>query len=519
MTPLRTDLTSLLEQQAVALRDRPFIALSGGIGLTYGEFNEQVNAVAHGLSRHVRPGDRVACVMPNSLEFVLTSYALKKLGAIEVAVNTQFRGPGLARALNLAEASVLVVDTAFVQAIAETEDPLRSLSTAVVVGDGSAGPLPCSELVPFADVVSDRVDNPRRPENVRDTDLMSVLFTSGTTGPSKGCMLSHRYAVRLATVLIDALEATSDDCFYSPFPLYHVDAAYLTIVPALVLGGRAGIGRRFSVSGFWDEVRELDASVFDFMGATLTLLWKQDPRPDDADNPARVAWGVPMPSVREAFERRFGLRLVHCYGLTDGSMVAYESLREPEPPGSCGKPRDPFHVEIVDANDDPVPRGEVGEIVIRPLETDVVMKGYYGMPAETLKTFRNLWLHTGDLGRMDEEGHLYFVSRMKDAIRRRGENISAWEIEDVVNSHPAVAESAAIGVPSPLTEEDVKVFLVLKSGAELDLDEFRAFCSTRMARFMVPEIVEVIDVIPKTPTGKAEKYKLAGTTPPAGLAE
>lgn len=513
MTPLRTDLTSLLEDRAVALRERPFLALSGGVRLTYGEFNEQVNALAHGLSRYVGPGERVACVMRNSLEFMLTSYALKKLGAVEVAVNTRFRGRGLARALNLSEASMLVVDAALVQAIEETEDPLRSFSTAVVVGAGSPGSVADAAAVPFEDVISDRTDNPGRTGAVRDTDLMSVLFTSGTTGPSKGCMLSHRYAVRLATVLIDALEATSDDCFYSPFPLYHVDAAYLTVVPALVLGGRAAIGRQFSVSGFWDEVRAVDATIFDFMGATLTLLWKEDPRRDDADNPVRVAWGVPMPSFREDFERRFGLRLVHCYGLTDGSMVAYESLHECEPPGSCGKPRHPFQVEIVDANDDPVPRGEVGEIVIRPLEADVVMKGYYGMPNETLATFRNLWLHTGDLGRMDEEGHLYFVSRAKDAIRRRGENISAWEIEEVVNSHPAVYESAAIGVPSALTEEDVKIFLVLKPDATLDLDEFRTFCSARMAGFMVPEIVEVIDSIPKTPTGKVEKHKLAGTAP------
>jgi carnitine-CoA ligase len=505
---LRTDLAALLEKQAIALGDSPFLAVSGGTRLTFREFNERVNAVAHGLSSRVRAGDRVACMLPNSLEFVLTSYALKKLGAVEIAVNTQFRGPGLARALNVAEAPVLVVDATLVEHVAAAGEPLPFLRTAIVVGEPAPTDLAAVEMVAYGDVVSERVDNPRRPEGIRDTDLMSVLFTSGTTGPSKGCMLSHRYAVRLATVLADALEATQDDCFYCPFPLYHVDAAYLTILPALVLGGRAGIGRQFSVSRFWDEVREFEATIFDFMGATLTMLWKQEPRPDDADNSVRVAWGVPMPSFREDFERRFGLRLVHCYGLTDGSMVAYESLTDPEPRDSCGKPRHPFLVEIVDEHDDVVPRGEVGEIVIRPLEPDVVMKGYYGMPAETLETFRNLWLHTGDLGRLDADGHLYFVSRKKDAIRRRGENISAWEIEDVANRHPAVAESAAVGVPSALTEEEVKVFLVLEEGARLDPEEFRSFCAARMARFMVPELVEVVDSIPKTPTGKVEKYKL-----------
>jgi crotonobetaine/carnitine-CoA ligase len=507
VTPLRADLASLLEGRARDARDRPFLALTGGTRLTFGEFNERVNGVAHGLASRVRPGDRVACMLPNSLEFLLVSYALKKLGAVEVAVNTLFRGPGLVRMLNLSEAAVLVVDGAVIASIAEIEDALPFVRTAVVAGDPPDGAALVAEIVPFADIVSERTDDPVAT-GARDTDLMSVLFTSGTTGPAKGCMLSHRYAVRLATVLIDALDATRDDCFYSPFPLYHVDAAYLTVVPALVLGGRAAIGRRFSASGFWDETRELEATIFDFMGATLTMLWKQDPRPDDADNPVRIAWGVPMPSFREDFERRFGVRLVHCYGSTDGGMVAYESLHGREPPGSCGKPRPPFAVQIVDEHDDPVPAGEIGEIVIRPSEPDVVMKGYYGMPAETVEVFRNLWLHTGDLGRMDAEGHLYFVAREKDAIRRRGENISAWEIEDVVNRHPAVAESAAVGVPSELTEEEVKVFLVLKPGARVDPEELRAFCSRQMAPFMVPEHVQLVDEIPKTPTGKVEKYKL-----------
>lgn len=512
-TPLRTDLASLLERQAASARDRPFLALTGGNRLTFGEFNERVNAVAHGLASRVRPGDKVACMLPNSLEFLLTSYALKKLGAVEVAVNTLFRGPGLVRMLNLSEAAVLVVDGAFVESVAEIEDALSFVRTAIVAGDPPAEAALGADIVPFANIISERTDNPSVATEVRDTDLMSILFTSGTTGPAKGCMLSHRYAVRLATVLIDALDATSDDCFYSPFPLYHVDAAYLTVMPALVLGGRAAIGQRFTASGFWNEARELDATIFDFMGATLTMLWKQAPRPDDADNPVRVAWGVPMPSFREDFEQRFGLKLIHCYGLTDGGMVAYESLHRPEPLGSCGKPRQPFAVRIVDERDDPVPAGEIGEIVIRPSEPDVVMKGYYGMPAETLEVFRNLWLHTGDLGRMDTEGHLYFVARKKDAIRRRGENISAWEIEDVVNRHPAVAESAAVGVQSELTEEEVKVFVALKPGARLEPQELRAFCRQQMASFMVPEHVEIVEGIPKTPTGKVEKYKLVEALP------
>jgi crotonobetaine/carnitine-CoA ligase len=244
------------------------------------------------------------------------------------------------------------------------------------------------------------------------------------------------------------------------------------------------------------------------MGATLTMLWKQDPRPDDADNPVRLAWGVPMPAWRREFEERFSLRLLHCYGLTDGAMPCWEDPDADEPHGSCGKAQPPYELRIADDFDREVEPGTVGEILIRPLEPDVVMQGYWGMPEATLKTFQNLWLHTGDLGRMDEDGHLFFEGRKKDAIRRRGENISAWEIEEVLLSHPAIAEGVAIGVPSELTEEDVKVCIVLRAGESLTPEEVREYCRPRMARFMVPEHVEFLDEIPKTPTGKPEKYKL-----------
>jgi crotonobetaine/carnitine-CoA ligase len=513
MSRARLDLAALLELRAEEDPGRPFLVMSDELRLGYGEFNERVNQVAHGLAevQGVGSGDRVAVMLTNSLEFLLVSYALKKLGAVEVAINTGFRGPGLVHVVNLTEARLMVTEEEFVGPIAEVLDRLEHLRTVALVGPGDGAPLSGVEVGGFDDLVSSRGSNPSR--EVRDTDLGTVLFTSGTTGPSKGCMLSHRYGVRTGEVIAEAIGLRADDCLYCPFPLYHVDAAFLTVAPAIVLGARAAIGRRFSASGFWDEVREFEATVFDFMGATLTILWKQEESAADADNPVRLAWGVPMPAWRERFEARFGLELVHAYGLTDGGMPCWEDRAAGEPQGSCGKPRHPYEVGIFGDTDDQLPPGEVGEIAIRPLEADVVMKGYWGMPEETLSTFRNLWLHTGDYGRMDEQGHLFFEGRKKDAIRRRGENISAWEIEEIVHEHPDVAEAVAVGVPSDLTEEDVKVFVVLREGATLDEEELREFCRPRMARFMVPEYVEFIEAIPKTTTGKPEKYKLLERVP------
>jgi carnitine-CoA ligase len=338
-----------------------------------------------------------------------------------------------------------------------------------------------------------------------------VLFTSGTTGPSKGCMLSHRYALLLAQTHIDALQLTEDDCLYNPFPLYHLDASYICALPAILLGARAAISSRFSASRFWDEIREVGATVFDFMGATLTILANREPRQDDSDNPVRLAWGVPMPAPeqRRQFEDRFGLRLVHNYGLTDGNVPCWESVTDDEPPGSCGKVAPHWDVRILDRDGFEVAPGQQGEIAIRPLTPGAIMDGYWGMPDATLKAFRGLWLRTGDIGIKDEAGYLYFVSREKEAIRRRGQNISIWEVEQVINSHPAVLESVAFGVPSELSEEDVKVAVVLRNGATLSAAELIAYCDGRMAKYMIPEHVEFLDQIPKTATGKPQRYKLA----------
>ena len=492
MSGRRIDLGGLLEERATTDADRPFLVMADDVRMTFAEFNAQVNRVAHGLrASGIEQRDRVAIMLRNSPEFLFLSYALKKLGAVEVAINTEFRGAGLVHTLNLTEPALLVTEDEFLGPIDAVRSELAGVDRIVTGLDG---------------LVEEEASNPER--EVADTDLAAVLFTSGTTGPSKGCMLSHRYALRQGEFVAHRLRLDRDDCLYCPFPLYHVDAAYLTVVPALVLGARAALGRRFSASRFWDEVRAFDATVFDFMGATLSILWKAEPRPDDADNPVRLAWGVPMPSWRRGFEERFGLTLVHAYGLTDGGMPTWEDPEAGEPEYSCGKAAHPYDVRIFDDAGDEVPPGEVGEIVIRPLEPDVIMKGYWGMPEASLEAFRDLWFHTGDYGRMDVDGHLFFEGRKKDAIRRRGENISAYEIEEVLTSHPAITEAVAVGVPSELTEEDVKVYVVLKPGEGLDAEEVREFCRGRMAKFMVPEYVEFIDEIPKTPTGKPEKYKL-----------
>jgi crotonobetaine/carnitine-CoA ligase len=507
-------LGGLLEHRAAQNPHRPFLRMDG-VRLSVGEFDLACNRLAHGLAAHgVQRGEHVGVMLPNSPEFLVAWFALAKLGAVEAAVNTLFRGPGLAHVLNLTGCRLLVVDEAYLDQL-EAVASLVHLQTLVVRGDADrvARSFAQWDVLGFRDVLSDRTD--ALGIEVRASEVAMLLFTSGTTGRSKACMLSHRYALRQAQLQVEHLGLRADDVLYSPFPLYHADAATLTVVPALVLGATAALAERFSVSRFWEQIRDFEATTFDFMGATLTMLWRQPPRPDDADNPARLAWGVPMPAWAPEFEERFGLRLTEVYGLTEAGHVVYHPVDQPRRVGACGRAVYPYDVRIFSDDGWELPPREVGEIVIRGLEPSVIMDGYFQMPEETLAAFRDLWFHTGDLARRDEDGFFYFAGRKKDAIRRRGENISAFEIEEILSAHPAILEAAAVGVPSELTEEEVKVCVVLRPGASVPPAELDAYCRERMAKFMVPRYIELMDALPKTPTQKVEKHRLseAGVTP------
>ncbi len=501
-------LSELLEQRAIDRRDHSFLRMPG-LDLTYGEFNAQANRVAHGLTQlGVARGQHVSIMLPNSLEFMQTWFGLSKIGSVEAPVNTAFRGPGLAHMLNLTASPYLIIDEIYLDAIEAISDTLTDLKLLIVRGDANeaAARFPRLDVQPFQVLMCERDDNPG--VSLRGADLAMTLFTSGTTGRSKACMLSHNYPVRQGALMADHYRFTSADVLYCPYPLFHVNAAVFTVAPAIIRGATAALGERFSVSRFWSEVRAFGATVFDFMGATLTMLWKQPEQPDDADNPVRLGWGVPMPDFADRFEERFALKLIENYGSTDAGVPVFYPYDEPRRPGSCGKAVYPYDLRIFNDRDEELPPRQVGEIVLRPLEPSLIMDGYYKMPEETLATIGNLWFHTGDFAYKDEDGYLYFVDRKKEMIRRRGENISAFEIEEVVSAHPAVLECAAIGIPSELTDEDVKLCVVLRHDMPIKPQDLIQFCTGKMAQFMIPRYVEFVDKLPKTPTQKVEKYRL-----------
>ena len=502
--PYQHSLADELKMAVQETPDRPFLRFATG-EWTYRQFDVECEKVAVGLQRlGVSQYENVSVFLPNCFEFVVVWFALAKLGAVAAPVNTSFKGQLLIDAVDLVESRFLIAHETIRDQWKPVVQKLKLVEKIVLLGGQSQGPV---EIDYEALRLASPNDHLAAP-NVVFSDLSLLLYTSGTTGRSKAAMISHRFVLVNAAAVVDSLCLKREDVLYCPYPLFHLDAAVMTVTPALLIRGIAAIGERFSVSRYWDEMRQFKATIFDFMGATLTMLWKQPPSEQDRNHFARLGWGVPMPDWSMEFEERFGCRLVELYGSTEVGAIIFTPLDQPRRLRSCGKPSANCDVKLVDEQGFEVPLGTAGEMLVRPTEPSVIMDGYYGMPAETITAFRNLWFHTGDVLRQDVDGFLYFVGRRKDMVRRRGENISSAEVELSIESHPDVLECAVFGVPSNMTEEDVMACVVLRLNSKLTHHDLVEHCQAAMPKFMVPRYIRLMSALPKTPTDKIEKFRL-----------
>ena len=320
--------------------------------------------------------------------------------------------------------------------------------------------------------------------------------------------MSHGQIYVEASECVEVEGSTSDDVYFTSLPVFHANARYLSILPAMLADAKVVIYERFSASRFWDQIRNTDATIFNTLGAVGMFLHNQPLKPDDGDNPAKICLCAPMPpEIITDFEDRFKVKAMELYGLTETGAIVYNPSSRNKP-GSCGKATKSFEVVILDEDDQIVPPGVLGEIACRGRYPWAMSVGYYNMPDRTAETYRNFWFHTGDSGYIDEEGYLYFRDRIKDYIRRRGENISSSEIEAVINAFPKVLESAAVAVKSEVGEDEVKIVIVPKPGEEISPVELLDFCQDRMPYFAVPRYVEFVENLPKTPNEKTQKAKL-----------
>jgi crotonobetaine/carnitine-CoA ligase len=509
-------LGQIIEDKAKTCRDKAFLQYEEGPEVTFGEVDRISNRIANGLRQlGLGKGDKIATFLPNCLEDVYLWFGMSKAGIIDVPVNLANKGDFLTYIINNSDSKAIVIDSQLIDRLKFIENELPKLEKVIIWSKS-----PLSEELPklrfdvinYEDLTHGSAEVPKVTN--KGSDPQMIMYTSGTTGPAKGVMESHSCMYQGNLEFIRAIRITPEDTLFTCLPLFHANARVLCIQPALVLGAKAVIYEKFSASRFWDCIRKSKATTFNSLGAMANFIYSQPRKENDGDNPVKICAAFPMPAaIYEDFEKRFKLKIVEGYGLTETGNPTYNPYDAPKI-GSCGKPTENMEVLIVDDNDFPVPVGTVGEIVARGRTPWTMSSGYYNMPEKTVELMRNHYYHTGDAGYIDEDGYLYFVDRMKDYIRRRGENISSFEVERSVNAHPKVAESAAVGVKSEVSEDEVKIVVVLKEGEKLTPEELLDFCQERMPYFAVPRYVEFVKSLPKTPTDRVQKNKIreAGIT-------
>lgn len=494
-----------LEQAAASDPARAFLRTRAG-STTYEQFDADASrAAAAWQELGVGHGDRVVFMADNGPAFLTAWMGLAKIGAILVAVNTRFQAAETRYLVEHARPRYLLASPAHAPVLTEAARLAgRSgdlLGLDVAVGDGD-----------FLDRVGRQQPAYDRVPLAAD-DVISFIYTSGTTGTPKAVMQTHGNYVLTGQAYPTWLRLDPGSTLYCCLPLFHINAQAYSTMGTIGLGGTLGLVERFSASQFWDDVREMGANAFNYIGAIIAILMQRAPDPCERDHAIRVAYGAPSfpEEQRLAIEERFGFTVMSGFGMSETTFGLTEQPVRERPSGSIGRPR--LHpdrritneVRIVDDEGVDVPVGQVGELIIR---NPITMKAYFDDPERTAEAIRDGWLYTGDYARCDDEGFYYYVDRKKDIVRRRGENVSSVEVELVLMEHPAVEEAAVIGVPAELTDEDILAVVVPRAGAAPDADDLARWCAERLADFKVPRYVLVVDELPKTPTQKVQKAQL-----------
>tara|TARA_B100001765_G_C19494724_1_gene335868 strand:+ start:132 stop:1793 length:1662 start_codon:yes stop_codon:yes gene_type:complete len=511
-------LVNAVRAQASIHGDRDFLSFEDGPSLSFADFDRLTDCLAAGLhDLGLQAGERLLALLTNSREFMLTMIATHKLRAVFVPINTELRGSFLEHQVRNSSPRVVVADDGLIDRFTAVDTSSIEIETVIRVADGTSGSttLPDS-LAGVQDLrIEGLLDTTPRPQSLTDpepSDVCTIMYTSGTTGPSKGVLMpqGHCYLFGLGTVA--AMELTEADRYFCCMPLFHANGLFMQVYASLLAGASCHVTKRFSVSDWLDVVRGEQITVTNALGVMPEFIFRSPPTPNDRDH--RLTRILAIPVAEEwgsAMEERFGVVLRQGFGMTEVNMVSYSDIEDPVLPGCAGPPlSDFFEVVVADpATDIEVPRNEVGEILVRPKVPFCFNVGYFKMPEKTVEAWRNLWFHTGDAGRIDDEGRLFFVDRIKDRIRRRGENISSYELEQALNEHPSVIESAAVGlrVAQAGGEDEIKAVLAV-AGETPEPSEFLDWCVPRMPRHMVPRYLEFVDELDKTASGKIRKQAI-----------
>ena len=489
-----------IEYQGKVLGEKPFI-LYRDQRVSFDEFDRATCRAANSLAKHgAQAGDGLGIMMGNCPEFLFIFHGIPRAGFYSVPLNTSLKGEGLRLILSHSDIKYLAIDDVLYPQVAALGSPVGAIEK-TFVRRTTDQPLP-QGTIDFAELF----DAPsEKPDQKMDPDAISyIIYTSGTTGLPKGVVVRNRMAnvetfMQLAKVIVKP-----DDILYTCLPLFHANALRLTVGWALCVGVPFVLDERFSASRFWDTIKKYGCTQFNALGAMIPILMKRPEKPDDADNPVRlVVSAACRANLWEPFEKRFGVKIWEGYGTVEGPGLIFNFGNAPV--GSVGKVQG-TNWKLVDDSGNKVPVGEVGELLIEVPEG--VGIEYYKDPKASSEKVRDRWVYSGDLFYADEDSNLYFVDRKSDFIRRRGENISSFEVENIIEKHAAVAECVAFGVRSELAEDEVMIWVKPKPNMHLNLEDLIRYCAANMAYFMVPRFIDVVDEIPRTETFRVKKNEI-----------
>ncbi|WP_354698535.1 Crotonobetaine/carnitine--CoA ligase [Paraconexibacter sp. AEG42_29] len=499
---------AMLAEQASTRPDARFCH-AAGVGYTFAEMHRRADEVAAGFAAlGVSKGDRVALLIPNRPEMLELFFGLARLGAVQVPLNAALKGMFLHHQLAQSEADILVADAAGIASAEPLLEDLAGVRAVVAIDPLDGGEWSGPELLEYRAVTPSGGVPPE--VEIAASDTMSIVYTSGTTGLPKGCVLSHAYYARSASRHIEALEIGAEDSLFTAMPLFHGGGRMVILTSALIVGIPVHFEARFTASGYLQRLVETDASIVFAVGAMGIALLATAPGPLDRAHRVHTAMIAPMSPVdQQRFQERFGIEpWVSVFGQTECMPICLTPKTDQRDNAGCGRPAPDLEVALLDDDGQRVADGQIGEICLRPREPHAMFDGYWKQPQATVGAFEHLWYHSGDFGRVLPSGEIGFVDRRKDALRRRGENVSSLQLEAGIRTHSSIADVAVHAVPSDLSEDDIKACLVLVAGADLSPADVAAFFQENVPSYALPRYVEVLEELPVNAVNRVMKHVL-----------
>ena len=512
-------LPHVLKNQAKKFPDKEFLQFSYNKALTFSEVNNKANQIANSLdSLGIKKTDKVSVYMPNSLEICLAWFGILKNGSVMVPINTAYVMDFLQYIIESSDSKIIIIAEEYLERLANIQERIPNIKKVIVWTRNNSEEFNNhgfnkTECISWNKFVANGHDKEPTVE-ITHMDHARLMYTSGTTGKSKGvvrpCAADYSSAQNYSSIM----DLTKEDTVFTCLPLFHSNAMVMGVYPAMISGCKVIVEEKYSASKFWQWMKDFEVTKFNLVGVMSYFMWNAPVVSEEKNHKVKLVLGSPAPhDIIEEFMDRFNIKFTEGYGLTEVGQCTFTRPGEPFRVGSCGKESPGYEIKIVNPEtDEELPRNTPGELVLRPRIPNICLHYYYKMPEKTVSDFRNLWFHTGDLCRMDEDGYIFFMDRVKDYIRRRGENISSFEVENLISTHPNIEESASIAVKldeqGRHSEDELMIVIVLKDGLTLDPIELIEYLEPIMPKFMIPRFVRFRDSLPKTPTNRVQKIKL-----------